>query len=105
MVIQGAPARVGAADQLGLEQAVDGLGQGVIERIADRADRRGRPDVGQSLPVADGCELRAGIRMTPQALKAGTARPAGHLQGIEHHLCAHVGCHPPSDTSSGSTRR
>ncbi len=38
-----------AADQFGLVQADDRLGQGVVERVADAADRRDRADLGQPL--------------------------------------------------------
>lgn len=40
-------------EQLGLEQPDGGLGQGVVERVTDRADRRGDPRVGQPFGVAD----------------------------------------------------
>ena len=41
------------ADQLGLVQADDRLGQRIVERVATRADRAGRAGVGQPLGVAD----------------------------------------------------
>jgi hypothetical protein len=34
-LLDGTP-RTAASDQLGFEQAVDGLGQGIVERVADR---------------------------------------------------------------------
>ena len=51
----------GATDQFGLVIAVHGLGQRVIVRIADSADRGHRADLSQTLAVANRGELTAGI--------------------------------------------
>jgi len=40
-------------DQLGLEQAVDGFGEGVVVAVADAADRRLDAGLEQALGVAD----------------------------------------------------
>ena len=44
---------VGSVDQLGLAETVGRFGQGVIERIADRSDRRDGTDLGVAFPVSD----------------------------------------------------
>jgi putative transposase len=66
----------GPADQLGLVVAVDRLGQGVVVGVTDRADRRDCADLGEPLAIAHRCELRPGIRVTPQPLQRGAAGPA-----------------------------
>jgi SAM-dependent methyltransferase len=43
-----------AADQLSLDQPDGRLGQGVVVAVTNAADRRCRPDLGQSFGVADG---------------------------------------------------
>lgn len=57
------PPRSTAMDHLGLEQTVDRLGQGVVVRVADAADRGLDARLRQSLRVAQGKVLR-----TPDAL-------------------------------------
>jgi len=42
------------ADQLGLVQPDDRLGQGVVVAVADRAHRGDRPGLGQAFGIADG---------------------------------------------------
>jgi len=41
------------ADQLGLEQRVERLGQGIVIAVAGRADRGDRAGLGQALGVAN----------------------------------------------------
>jgi hypothetical protein len=42
--------------------------------------------------------LRAGVRMCHQADEAaGAPGDPGHLEGVEDHLGAHIGCDPPAD--------
>jgi hypothetical protein len=48
-----------SADELGLVEPVDGLGERVVERITDRADRRDRAELGESFAVTDAGELPA----------------------------------------------
>ena len=53
-----APPRATMADQLGLVQPVEGLGQGIVVAVAARADRGDGPGLGQALGVPDGEVLR-----------------------------------------------
>src|SRR3990170_6418808 len=46
--------RTAAVDELGLVQAVDGLRQGVVVRVAAAADRADRLGLGEPLGVAGG---------------------------------------------------
>src|SRR3954447_998072 len=62
------PAARRAADQRGLVEAEHRLGQGVVERVADGADRRPRADLRKPLAVANRRELRPGVAMTAQPL-------------------------------------
>lgn len=55
------PGARGSADQLGLVVPVDGLGQGVVIRVADCPDRRCGADLGQAFAVAKRREL-TGLR-------------------------------------------
>ena len=56
--LEGSPRRT-AMDHLGLEQAVDRLGQGVVVAVADAADRGLDARFRQPLGVAQGEVLRA----------------------------------------------
>src|SRR5699024_11550801 len=47
------------ADQFSLEQRVEGLGQGIVIRVAGGADRGGRAGLSKTLGVADGDVLNA----------------------------------------------
>ena len=72
----GRPGR--AADQFGLVVAVHGLGQGVVEVVADGADRGDGADLSEAFAVTNGGELRPG-----EAARRGT-RPiwaSGRLGG------------------------
>ena len=55
------------ADQLGLEQRVERLGQGVVVRIAGGADRGDGAGLGEALGVADGDVLDALVAVVRQA--------------------------------------
>ena len=63
-------------DQFGLEQSDHGLGQGVVERVADRTDRRIDPDLGETLGERDRCVLRPGVVVVDQP----TAPIAAHWE-------------------------
>jgi hypothetical protein len=56
--LEAAP-RPAPMDDLGLVEAVDGLGEGVVVRVADAADRRNEARLDQSLGVLDRDVLRA----------------------------------------------
>ena len=53
-----APPRAAGSNHLGLVQPDDGLGQGVVVRIANAADRLLDAGLGQAFGVADGQILR-----------------------------------------------
>ena len=50
------------ADQFSLEQRVEGLGQGIVIRVAGGADRGGRAGLSKTLGVADGDVLKRPYR-------------------------------------------
>ena len=80
---QGAPWPA-APDHLGLVEAVDRLGQGVVIGIADAADRRLDAGLGQTLSVLYSNILRPAIAVVDEAAALG--RPAimeRLLQGIQ----------------------
>ena len=57
-VLDGAPRSLaGPTDQLGLVEAVDCLGEGVVVGVTDRSDRRDGADLGETFAVADTGEL------------------------------------------------
>ena len=70
-----APPGATVADQLGLVQAVERLGQGVVVAVAARADRGHGAGLGQALGVADGEVLHAPVASGGSARRApGLAR-------------------------------
>ena len=62
-----------AADQLGLSVAVDGLGQRVVETVADGSDGGDRADLGEPLAVAQRRELRPVVAVAVKAIVSETA--------------------------------
>jgi hypothetical protein len=56
-----------AVDDLGFEQAVDRLGEGIVIAVADAADRRFDTDLGQAFGVFDRQVLRPAVGMVHQA--------------------------------------
>ena len=90
--------RPGAAHPLGLVEGVDGLGEGVVERVTDAADRGTSPDLVELPALADGGHRAAGVRENDQSLEVRAAMlSAGHLQGAEDPFGAQVGGHSPTD--------
>jgi len=71
-----------AADQLGLVETDDRLGQGVVG-VAARAHRELHAGLGEALRVADREVLAAAIGVVDEALKIAAALPERHLQGVE----------------------
>ena len=63
----GAPGSAGL-DQLGLEQADDRFGQGVVVGVADGADRGADPGGGQPLGEGNRGVLRPGIGVKPNSV-------------------------------------
>ena len=82
-LVGGVPGAAGA-DQLGLVQAVDRLGQRVVVAVASGADRADRAGLGEPLGVADAQVLPAAVGVVDQPVQAGIgAGPDGHLQGVQ----------------------
>src|SRR5690349_14391770 len=71
-------------DHLGLEQADNGFGEGIIVGVADAADRWLNACCGQSLSVADRDVLAATVAMMHQALSMkGTTLVERLFESIE----------------------
>src|SRR3712207_2359773 len=89
-------------DHLGLVEAVDRLGQGVVIGIADAADRRFDASVGEPLGVFDGNILRPAVRMVDEAAAFGrTAVVERLLQGIHDKAGTGGARDPPADNPPG----
>ena len=89
-------------DHLGLVEAVDRLGQGVVVAVADAADRGLDAGLGQALGVADRDVLDAAVAVMDEAAAAGRAggraAPApGHRARSRHA--------PSGDTRQPTIRR
>ena len=88
-------------DDLGLVEAVDHLGQGVVVAVPDTADRWLDPSFGKALGVLDGHVLRPAVAMMNEAAPMG--RPAIMkclLQG-EHEVGMRRSAGPPTDDPPG----
>ena len=59
------------ADQLGLEQGVERLGQGVVVGVALGADRGDGAGLGEAFGVADGSVLHAAVGVVDQSGQVG----------------------------------
>ena len=71
-------------DHLGLEQAVDRLGQGVVIAVADAADRGLDPRFGEALSVADR-DVLGGFSWSSQHPPGGMLRWQGDGGRIERY--------------------
>ena len=90
-------------DQLGLVEAVDGLGQRVVVGIADAADRGLDASLGQTLGVADRDVLNAPIAMVNEPAAYRPPIMEGLHQGVEHKVgVGHPG-HFPADDPAGES--
>ena len=69
-----APPWAAMANQLGLVQPVERLGEGVVVAVAARADRGHDAGLGQPLAVADGQVLRAPVAVMDQLPSASVRR-------------------------------
>src|SRR3954451_11161904 len=76
------PPRALVADQLGLEQGVERLSQGVVVAVAGGADRGDGTGLGEAPGVADGDVLGATVRMRDGAW-CRTSLPPGHLERVD----------------------
>ena len=85
-------------DDLGLVETVDRFGQGVVVAVADAADRRLDPGLGQALGVFDRDVLAAAIAVMDQAAAMdGPPVMEGLLQRIEHEAGVRRPAGPPAD--------
>jgi transposase len=80
------PPRALVADEFGLEEGVEGLGQCVVVGVATGADRGDRAGLGEALGVPNGDILNSAVRVMNEAVDrlagVGTG-PEAHLQGVE----------------------
>ena len=96
------PARVGqvrAVEQLALQRGEEGLGDGVVQRVADGAHRAEQAGVAEALSEHPGRVLAAVIGMGDGAV--GATPQAGHLEGVDDELGAEVVGDRPADDPSG----
>ena len=92
----GAPDAV--TDQLGLEAVDERLGERVVVRVADRADRGEQAVVVEGLGVVVRAILAAGVAvMNELDVGAGPALGECHPQRVEHEVGAHVLGELPAD--------
>jgi hypothetical protein len=88
-----APPGLARSDQLGFIQAVDGFGQGVVIRAANRSDRGLDSGLSETFGEPDRRVLRPSIRMVDNIFKIHDAfllaGPDRLLDGIEHHRGGH----------------
>lgn len=94
------------ADRLGLEQSDGGLAQGVVQGVADGADRAGDPGLEQFGGQRHGHVLRArvGVMDQPTSLPGGTGQPSGLYclaQRVNDEVGVAAGGDPPAQDPSG----
>ncbi len=89
-------------DHLGLEQAVDRLGEGIVIGVAHAADRGLDAGLGEPVRVAQREVLRSPIRVVHEpVIPDGTALVQGLLQGVQHEARVSGSRHPPADDPPG----
>ncbi len=87
---------------LGLEQAVDGFGEGILAAVADAADGWFDPGVCQAFRVAKRRVLNAAIAMMNQlALSRRAAIMQRLLQGMQHKSGLSRSGNAPADNAAG----
>src|SRR5882757_7201493 len=89
-------------NDLGLVEAVDRLGEGVVVAVADAADGGLDAGFGWALSVADAHILRAAVAMMHQA--AAMSWPSlvkGLLKSVQHKAGMSGPAHPPADNAAG----
>ncbi|EAA20200.1 hypothetical protein, partial [Plasmodium yoelii yoelii] len=100
----GLPALPGcsAVDRLGLVQAVDGFGQGVVIAVATASDGGLDPGLGQALGIADGDVLRASVAVVNQGIGAFRLPGVqGLLQCVQDEVGPHRMTDPPAHNAPG----
>ena len=98
--LEGSP-RATAPDDLGLEQADDGLGEGVVVAVADAADRGLDPGLEQAFRVPNAEVLPTPVAMMGQAALRRAAVMQGLFQGIEDKARMRRPRDPPADDAAG----
>ena len=89
-------------NDLGLVQAVDGPGEGVVVRAADAADRAFDARCSETLGVANRRALRAAVAMVHEAVDIGP-RVQRLLERIEREVALERARHPPADDATRET--
>jgi hypothetical protein len=85
-------------NDLGLKQADHDLGQRIVVAVADAADGRLDPGLGQALGVLDADVSGAAITVVDEPGALGrTAIVQGLFEGIENELSLHRPRYPPAD--------
>nr|UCK92300.1 hypothetical protein [Raoultella planticola] len=89
-------------DHLGLVEAVDGLGQCVVERVAHAAHRGLQARLGQPLGVSDRHVLDASVAVVDQAIRADRLpRVQRLLERVEHEVRLHRAGGLPAHDATG----
>jgi hypothetical protein len=94
--LQGSP-RATAPDDLSLEQADDGLCEGVVVAVADAPDRGLDPGLQEPFGVPDADVLPAPVAMMGQATLRRTTVVQGLFQGVEDKARMSRPRDPPAD--------
>lgn len=70
------------ADQLGLVEVVDRLGEGIVIRVPDSACRRGRAKFDDAVGVNHRHVVRAVVGVMDQPVERAVRAPGGHVQRL-----------------------
>ena len=96
------PPRATTVDDLGLEQAVDSFGEGIVVGIADAADGRFDAGLHQALGVFDRDILAAPVAVMDETAATYRASVVKSLfQGIEDETGMRRAAYPPADDTPG----
>src|SRR3954463_16479882 len=93
--------RAAPADHLGLEQAIDRLGQAVVVPIPNTADGGVDASLKEALCVPNRNVLAAPVAMMDEAALRRTAVVQRLLQSIEDEIRRRRPRHPPADDAAG----
>ena len=89
-------------NDLGFVEAVDGLGEGVVVRVADAAHRRLNPGLHQPLGVLDRDVLASAVAVVNQAAAmSGPSVVQRLLQSVEHEVGVRRPADAPADDIAG----
>ena len=100
----GAAPRPAPMDHLGLEQAADGLGKGIVIAVSDTADGGLDACLGKAFGVADRDILHAALRVLDETAPLNRPALAGGLfKGIQHEIGPRGAGHTPTDDAPAKT--